>query len=146
MIRRHWRNVEVEPVEPLPPLQPPEWMADGICARLGWAEWDCFTVPEQVAICHDCPVMMKCREFGIETIEATSGKDCTVVYGGLEPTQIVTHATARRTRKSLHRGRTISAALSGAETPTQGLTRSTSITAKEGLMPHSTQITASVVL
>lgn len=143
MIRALWNNPARIPVDidPLPVLLPPGWMADGICAGIGGANWDALDVWEQVGTCGQCPMIADRRELGIDTLEALNA-GATVVYGGLTPGQIVDAAKARRAGEMpSRRGRIraeVKTAPSGAETPSQGLTRSTSISAKEGLMPQRT--------
>ena len=101
MIRAHWRGkvgVMAEPPAPLPLVEPPAWMADGICTGVGAANWDALEVWEQVGTCGQCPVIGLCGEFGIDTLEALNA-GATVVYGGLTPGQIVDAAKARRAGK-----------------------------------------------
>ena len=128
MIRAHWRGkvgVMAEPPAPLPLVEPPAWMADGICTGIGAANWDALEVREQVGTCGQCPVIADCREFGIDTL-GCANKAATVVYGGLTPEQIVDAAKARRAGEMPSRRGRIGAeaktAPSGAETPSQGLT------------------------
>lgn len=101
MIRAHWRGkvgVMAEPPAPLPLVEPPAWMADGICVGIGGANWDALEVWEQVGTCDQCPVIADCRELGIDTLESLNA-GATVVYGGLTPGQIVTRARAQRQEK-----------------------------------------------
>lgn len=102
MIRAHWRGtvgVIAEPPAPLPLFKPPGWMADGICAGIGGANWDALEVPEQIEVCRGrCPVIGPCGEFGIDTLEVAQ-KGSAVVYGGLTPEQIVDAVKARRAGK-----------------------------------------------
>ena len=98
MIRAHWRGkvgVMAEPPAPLPLVEPPDWMADGLCAQVGGCRWDALTTEEQVEVCQSCRVRSECAQFGVDHLMVTE-KAGTVVYGGMTPAEIVERARAQR--------------------------------------------------
>ena len=73
------------------------WMDRAACSGVpGFTD---ASVPAQIAICQDCPVIDACRRFGIEQARPTGNREGTrggVVFGGLAPRELVALAKARR--------------------------------------------------
>ena len=94
-----WRGILRinEPADPIPLIEPPEWMADALCAQIGGHAWDSLTWEQQVEFCQPCPVRDQCAEFGADHLLALDRSGTgTTVYGGLSPADVVSLAQERR--------------------------------------------------
>ena len=42
---------------------PGEWVEEGLCATLGWRNWESLPADDQRAVCEACPVLEDCARW-----------------------------------------------------------------------------------